>query len=46
MPFSWFGLVLDGMGTVLVLILMVMIVSLRVSGVGGLQGGYAGTDCI
>jgi ABC-type multidrug transport system fused ATPase/permease subunit len=38
---SWFGLVLDGMGTVLVLILMVMIVSLRVSGVGGLQGGYA-----
>ena len=40
---SWFGLVLDGIGTVLVLILMVLIVSLRVSGVGDLQGGYAGT---
>jgi ATP-binding cassette subfamily C (CFTR/MRP) protein 1 len=38
---SWFGLVLDGIGTVLVLILMVLIVSLRVSGVGDLQGGYA-----
>ncbi len=40
--FRWFGLVLDGMGTALVLILMVLIVSLRVSGAGDLQGGYAG----
>lgn len=40
---SWFGLVLDGIGTVLVLVLMILIVSLRVSGVGELQGGFAGT---
>ncbi len=31
------------MGTGLVLILMILIVTLRVTGTGGIEGGYAGT---
>ncbi len=40
---SWFNLILDAIGTSMVLILMVLIVSLRVTGSGAIQGGLAGT---